>query len=63
MSAGRRRPPAYWYGTEAPPWTARAISALYGGVLALRERLGFPHAQRVAKPVVVVGNLIAGGSG
>ena len=63
MSAGRRRPPAYWYGTEAPPWTARALSGLYGGALALREKLGLPRPQRVSKPAVVVGNLIAGGSG
>ena len=63
MSAERRRPPAYWYGTGTPPWTARAISALYGGALALRERFGLPRAQRASKPVVVVGNLVAGGSG
>jgi len=36
---------------------------LYGGVLALRERLGLPRVQRVSRPVIVVGNLIAGGSG
>jgi tetraacyldisaccharide 4'-kinase len=39
------------------------MSALYGGALAVRDRFGIPRPQRVAKPVVVVGNLIAGGSG
>ena len=66
MSTTRRRPPAYWYGEAPPPLAARAASALYGGVLALRERLariGMPRVQRVSRPVVVVGNLIAGGSG
>jgi len=63
VSAERRRAPAYWYGTGTPPPGARALSALYGAALALRERLGFPRAQSVARPVVVVGNLVAGGSG
>ena len=66
MSAARRRPPAFWYGDASPPLPARAASALYGGALALRERLerfGILRAQRVSRPVVVVGNLIAGGSG
>ena len=63
MSAERRRPPAYWYGTETPPIAARAAAAFYRGALSLRERLGLPRAQRVPKPVIVVGNLIAGGSG
>ena len=36
---------------------------VYGAVLALREKLGLPRAQRVSRPVIVVGNLIAGGSG
>ena len=63
MSAARRRPPAFWYGDAPPPFPARVASALYGGALALRERLGLPRVQRVSRPVIVVGNLIAGGSG
>ena len=63
MSTARRRPPAFWYGDAAPPFPARVASAFYGAALALRERLGFPRTQRVSRPVVVVGNLIAGGSG
>ena len=39
---------------------------MYAGALALRDalaRAGIPRVQRVSRPVVVVGNLIAGGSG
>jgi tetraacyldisaccharide 4'-kinase len=59
--------PSWWYDEEGtPPLAARALSALYGGVVATRaalyrNRLLRPRA--VAAPVVVVGNIVAGGSG
>jgi len=66
MSAGRA-PPAWWYDAgREPPLAARALSRLYGGVIAVRRglyRRGALRSQRVGVPVVVVGNIVAGGSG
>ena len=64
MSA-RRQPPAYWFAGPVP-WHARMLSKVYGRAIALRMRLFRAHLLRrvkVAVPVIVVGNLIAGGSG
>jgi tetraacyldisaccharide 4'-kinase len=55
-----------WYGDTAPPLSWRLVESLYTGVTALRRRLyrnGILRTHRVAKPVVVVGNLTAGGTG
>ncbi len=61
----RAKAPRHWF--EGPvPWHARLLSKVYGGVIALRMRLFRAHLLRrvkIARPVVVVGNLIAGGSG
>lgn len=57
-----------------PAWTARGglaaallpLAALFGALVALRRalyRLGWRRAQALDVPVVVVGNLIAGGAG
>ncbi len=66
MSA-RRAPPPWWYDAgRAPPLTARMLAAVYGAAVRLRlaaYRKGWLKAQRVGVPVVVVGNLVAGGSG
>ena len=65
MSKGMRTP-AYWFDGGAVPWHARALSKVYGTAVALRGKLygiGLLRSRRVAAPVVVVGNLIAGGSG
>ncbi|GAP67301.1 tetraacyldisaccharide 4''-kinase [Mizugakiibacter sediminis] len=55
-----------WYADlPPPPWT-RPVAALYGGATALRRALyrrGWLSAQRLPLPVVVVGNLTAGGTG
>ena len=64
----RRLPqaPAWWYDGSPPPLHARLLSTLYGGLTALRRgayRRGWLHKQRVAVPVVVVGNITAGGTG
>jgi tetraacyldisaccharide 4'-kinase len=67
VSQGGAKPPAYWFGDDrAPPLHARALAGLYGGVIGLRTQLyrkGLLRRIRVPRPVIVVGNLIAGGSG
>ncbi len=66
MSRRATSTPAYWFGGGAVPWHARALSKLYAGAIGLRMRLFRMHLLRrirVPVPVVVVGNLIAGGSG
>ncbi len=66
MSAGSGRPPRYWYGGARVPLHAHALSALFGVGAGLRRglyRRGLLRTQLVERPVVVVGNLVAGGSG
>ena len=67
MSAPRRAPPPWWYDAgRSPPWTARALAAVYGAAVRLRlaaYRHGWLKQRRVGVPVVIVGNLVAGGSG
>lgn len=53
--------PAYWFDGRPPPLHARALAGLYGAATRLRLKLLRRHA--VARPVLVIGNLIAGGSG
>ena len=61
----RTQAPRYWF--EGPvPWHARLLSKVYGGAIALRMRLFDLHLlrrARIDRPVIVVGNLVAGGSG
>ena len=55
-----------WYGDRAPPWWARQVAALYGGVTAARRwmyRHAWLRSGRVPVPVIVVGNIVAGGAG
>ena len=59
--------PPWWYDeAREPPLGARLGAALYAGAIALRGAL-YRHrllrAHGVPVPVVVVGNLVAGGSG
>jgi len=66
MSGGAGQPPRYWYGDARVPLHARALSALFGSGAGLRRglyRRGLLRARQVERPVVVVGNLVAGGSG
>ena len=66
MSPGPRQPPAYWFSDQPPPILSRLLSGLYAAVIALRGALyqrGLLRRVRVTAPVIVVGNLIAGGSG
>lgn len=62
----RQQAPTYWYGAGDPPWTMRLLSGLYGAAVGVRRRLyrrGWLRRTMLPVPVVVVGNLTAGGSG
>jgi len=66
MSRSQRQPPPWWYGDGAPPLAAKLLSGLYAGVTRVRRALyrrGLLRRIGVRAPVLVVGNLIAGGSG
>lgn len=66
MSGARRQPPTYWFDGSPPPWSARLLGGVYAGVIAARAALyrrGLLHSRHPGKPVLVIGNLIAGGSG
>ena len=55
-----------WYGNRPSPWWTRPLAQLYGGVTAARRamyRRGWLHSTRLPVPVIVVGNLVAGGAG
>lgn len=58
--------PAWWFDGSTPPLWARALAPLYAGAVALRRlayRRGLLRPRDAGVPVVVVGNLVAGGSG
>ena len=64
----RRLPqaPGYWYDGSTPPWHARVLSAVYGAVTAFRRKAyrgGVLRRRQAGVPVIVVGNITAGGSG
>jgi tetraacyldisaccharide 4'-kinase len=55
-----------WYAGARPPWWSWPLSWLYAGVVRLRGawyRHGVLHSTRLSVPVLVVGNLVAGGTG
>lgn len=55
-----------WYGGGRAPWWSAPLAALYGAVVRLRlrlYRLGWLRSERLPVPVVVIGNLTAGGTG
>jgi tetraacyldisaccharide 4'-kinase len=55
-----------WYGGEPPGIGLRALSALYGAAVRARRaafRRGLLRTHRVGVPVIVVGNIVVGGSG
>ena len=66
MSGATRKAPAWWYEDGVPPLPARLLSRVYGSTIAARVALyrgGLLRRRRGDVPVVVVGNLVAGGSG
>ena len=55
-----------WYGDDRPPWWTRPLAWTYGGLTGLRRamyRRGWLRSVRLPVPVVVIGNLTAGGTG
>ena len=57
---------ARWYGDRPPPWFLLPLSALYGALSGARRRAyrsGQARAERLPRPVIVVGNLSVGGTG
>lgn len=57
---------AGWYGEGRLPWWCYPLSGLYGLLMAVRRCLycaGWLRAERLPRPVIVVGNLTAGGAG
>ena len=66
MSRGAPKTPAWWFGGAPVPWPARLLAPVYGAAIALRRRLyraGVLRRHGVPVPVIVVGNLAAGGAG
>ena len=58
--------PAWWHDGSTPPWHARLLSVVYGNLSDLR-RSAYRHRWlrrlQAGAPVVVVGNITAGGTG
>lgn len=66
MSRSAPKTPAWWFDGAPVPWWARVLAPLYAGAVALRRTLfalGLLRERKVPVPVVVVGNLAAGGAG
>lgn len=66
MSGSGRQPPAWWYDGVTPPWHAKLASVLFGALASVRRamyRKGWRRKIRIGAPVVVIGNLTAGGTG
>jgi len=62
----RSRLTAHWYAEPKPCSALAPLSALYGAVVALRRlayRRGWRARPKLARPVVIVGNLTVGGTG
>ncbi|WP_199099220.1 tetraacyldisaccharide 4'-kinase [Dyella sp. ASV21] len=65
MALGERLESA-WYGTARAPWWSLPLAGLYGAVSAIRRSLyrsGLLRSTRLSVPVIVIGNLTAGGTG
>ncbi len=60
------QPPAWWFDGNTPPLHARVLAAIYGAITAVRRtayRRGWIRSRHPGVPVLVVGNIVAGGSG
>lgn len=61
-----RRTPGYWYEPGPVPLPARALAAVFGALGAVRRglyRRGWLRVRHPGVPVIVVGNVVAGGAG
>lgn len=66
MSKRGTKTPAYWYGDAPIPLPSRALTPLYAAVTGLRRALyrrGWLKRYQIPVPVLVVGNITAGGTG
>ncbi len=54
---------AAWQGRGVLAWALWPLSKLVGALAALERRAQLRHVQRLRVPVVVVGNVVAGGAG
>ncbi len=67
MSKRGARTPGFWYDNNTPiPLPARILVPVYGAAIALRRALyrrGWRKRHGVPVPVIVVGNVTAGGTG
>ena len=55
-----------WHENRPPPWWTLPLAALYGLVVRMRRawyRHGWLRARKLPVPIVVVGNIVAGGAG
>lgn len=55
----------YWYGSQTPPWYLRAFEPLYRSAhrRAQKRQLANLNRSQTQAPLIVVGNITAGGSG
>lgn len=66
MAGQGAQTPAYWYDGGKVPAIAKLLAPLYGAVSGLRRglyRRGLLRSRQVPVPVIVVGNITAGGTG
>jgi tetraacyldisaccharide 4'-kinase len=66
MSSRSRKTPSWWYDDQPPPVGARLLAGIYSGLTNARRalyRIGLLRSGRSRVPTLVIGNLIAGGSG
>lgn len=52
-----------WYADAAPPAALKPLAALYGAIARTRRTRLQAQAERLPVPVIVVGNIVAGGAG
>lgn len=55
----------HWYGTQRPPWYLRALEPVYSALFRFNQRkdANATPDKRRKLPLIVVGNITAGGSG